>query len=113
MHIICQGLEITLKSALLYKDYDQYKPQLQSSLGHDLEKALKLYLSEFGIKRIDKRIISELSGLNSFYKAHRLKYASLISIMIDPKTIKSDWTIKLISRLIKSLDKKFQLGSTN
>ena len=56
LHLLCQGLEITLKSALLYKDYDKNKIQLSKPLGHNLDKILKLYLLEYGIKRIDKRI---------------------------------------------------------
>ena len=111
LHLICQGVEITLKSALLFKDYDKYKAKLIKPLGHDLEKTLKEYLSEYGIKRIDKRIISEISDLNLFYKKHRLRYATTIDILIDPGSLKSKWTIKFISRLIKYFDKKFQLVS--
>ncbi len=100
-------MEITLKSALLYKDFDEYNPQLAQMIGHDLEKALKAYLNEYRIKIIDKRILSEISELNSFYKTHRLRYASLADLQINPKTIKSDNTIRFITRLIKVFDMKF------
>ena len=109
LHLLCQGLEITLKSALLYKDYDKNKIQLSKPLGHNLDKILKLYLLEYGIKRIDKRISSEIIELNSFYKTHRMRYASTVDILIDPKTIKTTWSIKLIARLVKSFDKEFDI----
>ena len=111
LHIICQGIEISLKSALLFKDYDKYKPQLKP-LNHDLKKVLEAYLLEYEIKRIDKRIYNEISELNIFYEKHRLRYASSVDILIDPKSIKSNWTMKFITRLIKSFDEKFNLRST-
>jgi hypothetical protein len=83
-------MEITLKSFLLYADYDKYINQLHK-IGHDLEKLAGMCSQVFGVKVGRKELLEELSKLNSLYSDHILRYgySSIRDILVDPKTIES------------------------
>jgi len=90
LHLLCQGMEITLKAYLLYADYDKYSTQLKA-IGHDLEKLAKICSTEYQISVGRKELLDELSKLNALYLNHILRYGygSVLDILEDPKTIRS------------------------
>ena len=92
LHLLCQGMEITLKSFLLFGNYDKYKSQLKQ-IGHNLEKLAEVCSQEYGIAVGRKELLSELTILNSLYADHILRYGygSVQDILVDPKTIRSGW----------------------
>ncbi len=50
-HLMCQGLEIVLKSLLLMKDYDKYRyTQKVKSYGHNLLRLANEVTSIYGLK---------------------------------------------------------------
>src|ERR1041384_7014685 len=123
LHLLCQGVEIILKSLLLLQDYDQYRKVIKDKMGHDLEKLIKEVSSEYGstnflgksvtekkkMNRVYKNhlirfrgnIVTEIKELNGLYKAHLLRYGGNIDILIDPKTIKSNLTLKKITQVVR------------
>lgn len=108
LHLLCLGLEIVLKSALLEKDYEKYKNYNKNNLKHNLDKCLKAYILEYPTDKIDKKVLREISELNVFYNSFQLKYAMLSEILIEPKSIDSDLTIRFLAQLIEKFDKVFE-----
>jgi hypothetical protein len=109
LHLLCLGLEIILKSALLEKDYEKYKNYIKSNLKHNLDKCLKTYIEEYPIEKFDVNLISEIKSLNEFYNSFQLKYAMLSEIFIDPKNIESELTLRFMAKLTEKYDKIFKL----
>jgi HEPN domain-containing protein len=101
LHLLCQGVEIILKSLLLLQDYDQYRKVIKDKMGHDLEKLIKEVSSEYGSTSFRGNIVTEIKELNGLYKAHLLRYGGNIDILIDPKTIKSNLTLKKITQVVR------------
>jgi hypothetical protein len=89
LHLLCQGIEIVMKSFLLIRDYDKFKPRLKK-LGHNLEKIVKVTLKEFKLNPLPPAVATELKALNSLYATHLLRYGSGYDILVDPKTIAVD-----------------------
>ena len=52
LHLICQGVEITLKALLLFKNYGHYRGQLKKPLSHDLTKLVTTASLAFGVRPI-------------------------------------------------------------
>jgi hypothetical protein len=73
LHLLCQGMEIILKSFLLYSNYDKYIGQLKK-IGHDLEKLAEICSKEYKVKIGRQEMIEELAGLNALYQDHILRY---------------------------------------
>jgi len=109
LHLICQGLEIIIKSLLLMQNYDKYKPKLKG-MGHDLIKSVE-ELNEFVVKtmKIDDDTIRELEKLNGFYRQHYLRYGNLLDIFKDPKTIPSDLVMKYAFKLVRFGKRRFKV----
>lgn len=104
LHLLCQGLEIILKSLLLHRDYDKYQP-LMRKIGHDLERATNAVVVEFKRKKLSPELILELKELNNLYKNHWLRYGNGFDLLIDPKTISSERTLRRIYSLLKVVDR--------
>jgi hypothetical protein len=100
-HLLCQGIEIVLKSLLLFKDFDQYIKKIKYKIGHDLERLIKEVSIEYNSRCFKGAVVSEIKELNRLYKAHLLRYGGNIDILIDPKTIKSELTLKKIIQVIR------------
>lgn len=88
LHLLCQGIEITLKSLLLFCDYDEYWPRLRG-FGHDLEAVTREVLKVFGLNPLRPPLLKELRSLNQAYMTHILRYASSSDLLIAPGTISS------------------------
>ena len=104
LHLLCQGIEITLKSLLLHKDYDKYLTVIKKSIGHDLIKATNAVLAAFNRRRLSQELMAELAQLNNLYKQHILRYASGYDILVDPHTISSSKITSKVLRIIKIVD---------
>ena len=110
LHLLCQGVEIVLKSLLLLKDFDSYENKLRKPLGHDLNKTVAAVRKAFGVGRVSPELAAELERLNDLYKGHLLRYASPYDVFIDPKSIPSKLTLRRIGAVIRLAER--QLSAT-
>ena len=113
LHLLCQGIEITLKGLLLFSNYDKYQPKLAKPIGHNLEKLVNVTLLEFGLKPLKKDTTTELRTLNSFYSKHLLRYGTTIDIIIDPNSIAYQHTLNRIAATIRLANSGFSLKPKN
>ena len=94
LYLLCQGIEITLKSFLLFHDYDKYWPLLKKRFGHDLEKLTIEILKLFGLNPLKPLLSEELHNLNELYHNHYLRYGSFYDVLVDPSTISSERVLR-------------------
>lgn len=87
LHLLCQGMEASLKGLLLLRDFDRYRAKLRKPLGHNLtliaDEAVKCY----GLRPLRPALRKELDALNTLYGHHLLRYGSIHDIFVDPATI--------------------------
>lgn len=100
LHLFCQGYEIILKSFLLFKDYEQYKPLLKSRFGHKLVKLTEEVVNQFSLNPLRDNLKNELQELDFLYSKHLLRYDSAFDILINPSTIEDNL---VISRLLAAI----------
>lgn len=93
LYLLCQGIEVTLKGLLLFKDYDKYGGSIKK-LSHNLEKIIDTVLSEYNRKALSKVHKKEIEVLNSLYSKHLLRYGTGYDIFLNPKTIPCDRTLR-------------------
>jgi len=105
LHLICQGVEITLKALLLFKDYDHYWPRLRRPLGHNLIRIVTTASKESGLPPVSKDLATELEALNLLYSNHWLRYGTFRDILGRPDTIASDLTLHWIFAAICLADR--------
>jgi hypothetical protein len=111
LHLICQGVEITLKALLLFNNYDHYCGQLKKPLGHNLKKLVVSALSEFGVHPISQALTAELETLNSLYSNHWLRYGTFYDVLVNPQTIPSTLTLRKIAAVIRLADRHVALAN--
>jgi len=88
MHLLAQGIELTLKALLLANDYDRYRKQLPTRrFGHDLLALESEVVRVFGARPLRTSVASELASLDRHYGQHALRYAGIPDIFIEPTTI--------------------------
>jgi len=107
LHLLCQGIEIVLKSFLLFHSYDTYKPLLRQ-LSHDLEKIADTVLTAFKLKPLPASVRTELRTLNSLYGKHLLRYGSFYDVLVDPSTIPSERVCKRILAAIRLVQRRIK-----
>jgi hypothetical protein len=90
LHLLCQGLEISMKGLLLYIDYDKYEPLLKGDgkdkINHDLVKGMDYVYSEIRSKKLIGEDREKLTYLNSLYRKHLLRYASPLDLFEPPES---------------------------
>lgn len=86
LHLVCQGIEIILKSILLNVDYDRYKSKLRR-IGHNLTLAADEVAEATGFAPLKAALRSELEVLNRLYSRHLLRYGSSHDILVNAATI--------------------------
>lgn len=101
LHLLCQGIEITLKALLLFRDYDKYKNKLKKPLGHDLNKLIATVSTEFDIRPMPISLKKEVEKLNSLYSNHWLRYGGVHDILVNPQTIPSDLIFRRINAVVR------------
>ncbi len=107
LHLICQSIELILKSFLLYKDYDKYISKMKK-INHDLEKAVKKVITEFGVgNKMSPSTADELKSLNFYYMNHILRYGIKYDLLIDPETIPIDNVLKKLNSTIRLANRSF------
>lgn len=111
LHLLCQGVETTLKGLLLYKDYNKYKNKLKKrkrdkfTFGHALKALADAASSEFGITSMTPTLVAELNNLNVLYSSHRLRYGTFFDILVNPDTIQSRNVWRKIAAVIRLADR--------
>ena len=108
LYNICQGIEVVLKSFLLFKNYDKYKPLLpkKKHFGHDLIKLTIEVLSEYQANALSQTHADELEKLNHYYTNHYLRYAGVHDIFFPSTDINYDLLGKKLLAAIKLADRK-------
>jgi hypothetical protein len=87
LHLVCQGIEITLKALLLMKDFKRYQPKLRKRYGLDLMLLADDVLSAFDLHPLRRPLRAQLKALSSFYAQHLLRYGSMLDIFVNEDTI--------------------------
>lgn len=105
LHLLCQGIEIILKSMLLRIDYTKYGPRLKK-IGHNLVRVAATVRAASGLHVFSNgALLHELTQANQFYKDQSLRYASKFDINIDPSTIPSKRLLRHITAIIQYLER--------
>lgn len=107
-HLVCQGLEIVLKSMLLRKDYDKYEPKLRKQFGHNLVKLANEAVSVYNLKPFGAGVGAELHDLSEFYSKHLLRYAGLQDMLIESRTIGYKRVLKHLAPAIDVAEQGFE-----
>jgi hypothetical protein len=105
LHLLCQGVEVTLKALLLFKDYNHFKPQLRKPIGHDLEAVVAAVQAAYELRPMRSKLASELNRLNVLYRQHLLRYGNGFDILVDPRTIESARVLRRIRAVIRITDR--------
>ena len=94
-HLMCQGLEIVLKSLLLFRDYDKYRPILHK-LRHNFVHLADEVSSIYALKPMSKDLRNEIVTLNNLYKTHFLRYGDARDLTFDPNSIQDTHLTKKV-----------------
>jgi HEPN domain-containing protein len=105
LHLICQGLEITLKGLLLAADYEKFRPRLQRPLGHNLERLVNEVSQAAGLRQ-QPSVLAELAALNKLYSRHLLRYASGYRLLVDPASIPHRRVLRRFAAAIRLVEGK-------
>lgn len=87
LHLLCQGLEITLKGILLLHDFDGQQGRLKKPLGHNLLRVAEDAVALYGMNPLRPPLKAELKQLSGLYSQHLLRYASTHDILVAPSTV--------------------------
>jgi len=107
-HLFCQGLEIFLKGLLLYEDYDRYHPRLRQGFGHDLERLAAEAANAFSLHKPSGPLAAELSNMNSLYKKHLLRYASMVDVLRRLPSLSTTRVFRRTVALLRLADRHVQ-----
>lgn len=111
LYNICQGLEVVLKSFLLFIDYDKYKPLLpkQKVFGHNLISLTNEVITVYNVKPLTPGELEELETLNKYYINHYLRYAGVHDIFFPSTNIEYGFVCMRILAAIKLAEKKLSV----
>ena len=105
LHLLCQGIEITLKGLLLMNDYDKYKGKLKSAFGHNIKKLAAAAISEFNVRPLRPALEAEVEMLSSLYSGQYLRYGTPYDVLVNPETIQSRLPLRKIAAVIRLADR--------
>lgn len=105
LHLLCQGIEITLKGLLLFIDYDKHKPKLRR-IGHKLLSASEAAAKAAGLSPLKRDIRVELEVLSSLYSQHLLRYGSGYDIFVNPDSIPSKRVLHRMVAVLRLAERK-------
>ena len=108
LNLLAQGVEITLKSFLLLRDYDKYRPKLEKPLGHDLAETARVTLEAFALKPLREPLNSDLVHLSDIYAKHLLRYGNLRDILVAPSSISSDHVLRRVAASIRLAERELK-----
>ena len=112
LHLLCQGIEVSLKGLLLIADYDKFNPQLKN-LGHNLVKAVEAASKVAGIKPLRPSVRAELETLSKLYSDHLLRYGSGYDILVNPTTISGNLVLHRMAAVLRIVERKRLVHSNN
>jgi hypothetical protein len=101
LHLLCQGIENTLKGLLLLKNYDAYQPRLKRTLRHNLEAISAEATLAFNLNPIRPNVASQLHRLNSLYSRHLLRYGSFYDVLLDARTLPYDLVLRRLAAIFR------------
>ena len=104
-----QSVEIILKSLLLIKDYDKYKPLFgkKNGFGHDLSKLSYEVNKVYRKSPLSRQSVSQIQLFNKFYCSHRLRYGTGVDLFISPSLISRTRIVRLLGNIIKISSKTY------
>lgn len=105
LHLLCQGIEVTLKGLLLFMDYDKYKPKLRR-IGHKLLSVSEAAAKAAGLPPLKKDVHTELEVLSNLYSQHLLRYGSGYDILVNPSTIPSSRVLRRMVAVLRLAERK-------
>lgn len=105
LHLLCQGIEVTLKGLLLFIDYDKYKPKLRR-IGHKLLSASEEATKAAGLPPLKRDIRIELEALSNLYSQHLLRYGSGYDILVNPDSIPSNRVLHRLAAVLRLAERK-------
>ena len=105
LHLLCQGIEVTLKGLLLFMDYDKYKPKLRH-IGHKLLSVSEATAKAAGLPPLKKDVRTELEVLSNLYSQHLLRYGSGYDIFVNPSTIPSNRVLRRMVAVLRLAERK-------
>lgn len=108
LHLLCQGIEVTLKGILLFIDYDKYKPKLRQ-ISHDLLRVSEAAALAAGLPSLKNDIRAELEILSNLYSKHLLRYGSGYDILVDPGSISSHRVLHRMAAVLRLVERKAML----
>ena len=112
LHLLCQGIEITLKAMLLAIDYDTFKPKLKK-LGHNLVSVADTLASATKFSAPKGNVKAELTALSNLYSQHLLRYGSGYDILVNPSTIPSNRVLRRVAALLRLVERKGSIYARN
>lgn len=104
-HLLCQAIELILKSVLLTVNYDRFQPQLATKLGHRLLKIADEVCAVCGIAPLRAPIAKELHLLDQVFSTHRLRYASALDVLVSPESIHYRKTMHRLAALVRVIER--------
>lgn len=108
LHLLGQGVEVTLKAFLLLLDYDKYIVQLCIPLGHNLVKTAETAISAFDLKPMRPALKAELESLNKPYSKHMLRYGNIGDIFIAPSSIHCNRILRRIAAATRLANRELE-----
>ena len=110
LHLLCQSVELILKSILLAADYDGFHPEL-TKLGHKLLKIADATIAATAVAPMRAALAKELHQLDQTFASHRLRYGSGYDILVNPDTISYRKVLSRIVAVIRFIEKKVGVTS--
>jgi hypothetical protein len=108
LNLLAQGVEVTLKSLLLFRDYDKYSPKLPNHFGHNLVNTACATLEAFALKPLREPLNRELVHLSDIYARHLLRYGNLGDIFVAPSSIPSDQVLRRVAAAIRLANRELK-----
>jgi hypothetical protein len=108
LHLLCQGVEIILKSLLLLQDFNKYYPMLQEQKKlkhHDLCKIAEIFCNAYAV-RFRPAVKKELRGLTAGFASGGFRYASLHDVFIAPNTIPHRNVFRWIGAIVRMANRE-------
>jgi len=112
LHLLCQGVELILKSVLLGLDYDRFHPQLATKLRHNLLKIADEVHTAIGMAPLNPSLARELHHLDQAFSTHRLRYASAYDVLVNPDSISYAKTLRRTAALVRIIQRNGGLISS-
>jgi hypothetical protein len=110
LHLLCQGVEIILKSLLLFQDFNKYYPMLQDKRklkNHDLCKIAEEACRAYKI-RFRPAVKTELKELSVRFASGDLRYPGLYDIFIAPSTIPHRNIFRWIAAIVRIANRELK-----